>query len=365
MNLIPFAAVLSSDDRAHERTLLQSLLRQLKNLQSDKGAWLHAGSAFYARHDDLLTTHQQAMINLDIAFMLAVEQRLSERSLGPVNREQITRGISMLASEYLAIPGIAEKHPVLIEIFDRHSPMSYDNLRRQSLFAMARSLGIDPTTMDGLSNAEIGAAIKAATVKAYESIFGAGNDESSEERTGHSSGERKPPSAVRVAGSKPTGHSRLREVYRRLVRQLHPDRESDAERRRHKTGLMQKANVAYHGNDLPTLLDLQVEAGLLSVEERGEANERLQVDLIESVRHQLTALKATIRSMKDDVRSQACPLCEFPRRLTPKGLTKVLDRMELELVAELNSAKSCNSAVTSASSFTLTYLVLDRAGALA
>jgi len=51
----------------------------------------------------------------------------------------------------------------------------------------------------------------------------------------------------------------LRDVFRKLVSALHPDREPDAEARERKTLLMQQVNQAYEVNDLLTLLTLQLE----------------------------------------------------------------------------------------------------------
>ncbi|MCC6533913.1 MAG: hypothetical protein IT531_15295 [Burkholderiales bacterium] len=51
----------------------------------------------------------------------------------------------------------------------------------------------------------------------------------------------------------------VREVYRKLVSALHPDREADAAEHRRKTALMQRANRAYERNDLLELLALQIE----------------------------------------------------------------------------------------------------------
>lgn len=49
----------------------------------------------------------------------------------------------------------------------------------------------------------------------------------------------------------------LREVYRRLASQLHPDREPDPAERERKTGLMQRANRAYEAGQLLELLEIQ------------------------------------------------------------------------------------------------------------
>ena len=49
----------------------------------------------------------------------------------------------------------------------------------------------------------------------------------------------------------------LREVYRRLASQLHPDREPDPAERERKTGLMQRVNRAYEAGQLLELLEIQ------------------------------------------------------------------------------------------------------------
>ncbi|OTP66620.1 DnaJ domain protein [Caballeronia sordidicola] len=50
----------------------------------------------------------------------------------------------------------------------------------------------------------------------------------------------------------------IREVYRKLVSALHPDREPDPQERERKTALMQRANQAYSKNSLLQLLELQL-----------------------------------------------------------------------------------------------------------
>lgn len=51
----------------------------------------------------------------------------------------------------------------------------------------------------------------------------------------------------------------LRDVFRKLVSALHPDREPDSAERARKNELMQRVNRAYEANDLLTLLSLQLE----------------------------------------------------------------------------------------------------------
>lgn len=58
----------------------------------------------------------------------------------------------------------------------------------------------------------------------------------------------------------------LQSIYRRLVNAVHPDREADPILRTQKTALMQRINQAYGENDLPQLLALQHELGLMDAQ---------------------------------------------------------------------------------------------------
>lgn len=55
----------------------------------------------------------------------------------------------------------------------------------------------------------------------------------------------------------------VRDIYRKLASELHPDREQDTVERARKTALMQEANQAYAANDLLTLLGLQMQVAQL------------------------------------------------------------------------------------------------------
>ena len=68
----------------------------------------------------------------------------------------------------------------------------------------------------------------------------------------------------------------VREIYRKLASDLHPDRELDEDERLRKTVLMQQANEAYAKSDLLTLLALQLQTAQLDTAALGSlARERL------------------------------------------------------------------------------------------
>lgn len=69
----------------------------------------------------------------------------------------------------------------------------------------------------------------------------------------------------------------IREVYRKLVSALHPDREPDLEERKRKTALMQRVNQAYARKDLLQLLELQLELEQIDAQSiAGLSEDRLQ-----------------------------------------------------------------------------------------
>lgn len=361
MTLAPMLVAQPSADRSKNRLSFKALCQQLLKLRADAAAWEDAGSAFTARHDGLLIAHQGNLMRLEIDFLLAVEQRMTEIRLGFLAQDELVCGIRTLAETYLTLPGAAPYQQELIEIFNRHSRVPYDTMMRRKALAAARQIGLDVSAMDGMGIDEIAAAVAEETEKLFASIFGgfAGDPyadaDSDAGPHGRPASSQHPRSAAR-----PDGHSRLREIYRALVRRLHPDREPEPQRRQQKTELLQQVNDAYRRGDLLALLDLQVDAGLLTAEERAGAHDAFHHDLVASIRKQLRGLRATIQDVKTAIKAAACPLCHLPRRLTPKGLQKALDRMKVDLDAAIDDTSASNSQVATAHADKLVYLLGER-----
>jgi len=115
----------------------------------------------------------------------------------------------------------------------------------------------------------------------------------------------------------------VRQIYRRLASELHPDREPDAERRIRKTALMQQANQAYAASDLLTLLGLQLQVEQLdSATLSGLARERLQQynHLLDEQRQRLQLELAALTA------EFSMHVANDRRRLTPEAVERGLDR---------------------------------------
>ena len=95
----------------------------------------------------------------------------------------------------------------------------------------------------------------------------------------------------------------LREVYRKLVSALHPDREPDAIERKRKTDLMQRVNQAYEKNDLLKLLELQLAIEQIDAAAIANLSE-------ERLKHFNKILREQLRELEEEIFAVQMPLRE-------------------------------------------------------
>ena len=86
----------------------------------------------------------------------------------------------------------------------------------------------------------------------------------------------------------------VREIFRKLARALHPDREPDAALRQRKTQLMQQANQAYAQNDLLTLLSMQLDLEQIDEQHLAGLPDARLLHYNQVLREQLTALQQEV-----------------------------------------------------------------------
>jgi len=86
----------------------------------------------------------------------------------------------------------------------------------------------------------------------------------------------------------------LRDVYRKLVSAVHPDREPDSAERARKNELMQRVNRAYEANDLLTLLGLQLELDQIDAAHLSCLTPQHLAQYTQILREQLASLQAEL-----------------------------------------------------------------------
>lgn len=92
----------------------------------------------------------------------------------------------------------------------------------------------------------------------------------------------------------------LREIYRKLASAVHPDRETDSQRRDAKNALMQRINQAYAANDLLSLFEIQIEIDQLDSDQianlgaqRLRHYNRLLAEQLEQIRTKTRTIEAS------------------------------------------------------------------------
>ena len=94
----------------------------------------------------------------------------------------------------------------------------------------------------------------------------------------------------------------LRDVFRKLVSALHPDREPDTTERARKNQLMQRVNQAYDANDLLTLLELQLEIEQVNAAHLSSTSAERLAHYNQILREQLTRLESELEGVIEPYR---------------------------------------------------------------
>jgi hypothetical protein len=204
-------------------------------------------------------------------------------------------------------------------IFDRHSSMTFQAMKEEEIEELKQDakthMGIDLDDADIKSEEDL-------VERVYEHMKNA---------------EAQSPGHQRAETSDKTAKQFLREIYRKLVSAVHPDREVDAARRAEKTDLMQQINRAYATNDLLTLLEAQLRLELIDPDHVSKISGKRLQQFNRLLAQQLEAATAELRSLQDAFRTDH----DLPhgRAINLQNLRLVTQRRTRELRAHINQQK--------------------------
>lgn len=132
--------------------------------------------------------------------------------------------------------------------------------------------------------------------------------------------------AQQLAEAQQEANRAVRETYRKLASQLHPDREMDGNKRQRKTALMQRANEAYAKNDLLTLLTLQLECEKLDAERLAELPEACIQRFNHALREQIRTLDAEKQEIIDHIAAGLNDSPRFIAQVGPDAIDALFDK---------------------------------------
>lgn len=258
--------------------------------------------------------------DLHVAMLKALDAALNTKGLTKVERNVVLDVILDMAQELVQEGGDAE----VKAIYNKHSPVDFDveeqEIAHNMKSAMEEMFGIHLSDdIDLNSPEELIGQLHEHVAKAHQASL----DEEQERRS------RRKKTAKQIAReeaikveSEQTSLS-IREVYRKLVSALHPDREQDPQERVRKTGLMQRVNQAYEKKNLLQLLELQLELEHIDAHAISGMSEQRLKHFNKILKDQLSELEREILHFEAPLLAQF----QMPgyMRIKPKDVISLLD----------------------------------------
>lgn len=272
------------------------LIAQLREQRQELGLWQACRREYQRRLADEYQPLALRLREKRIAMARLLDRAMQGGALGGRERRKLRAVLSGQLKDLLA----ESPDPDLVLLYDKYAEMGFEDERRQSLETLrkyaAETLGVD--------------------VGAY------GGEESPDDFADwiEDQVDAAPRMPVRATAA---GDGAVREIYRKLVSEIHPDREADPIEQAKKTGLMQRANRAYSAGDLLTLLELQLGSEQIDATRlAGLADERL--------RRYVRVLEEQSRALRDELARLVEPFALAGGRAAARGLTRNAVRRRLD-----------------------------------
>lgn len=310
-----------------------SLLQRIRKQREVLNDWELARSACGQRYSEEVLPAQRQLHQSLVALLLQLDAKAGTK-LAKADKEFLSEYISDMAWDALQETEDAAEQAMLKDIFTRHCGEDYDAdmqaqqlQEKQMLQNMVRNLFDVEVGLDELDNPDAMIAKLEQEMQArMQSGSAAPLDSESApdfaQEQGRPKRGRKKPSTRELKAQEEAKQTSLsvREIYRKLASELHPDRAADGMERERKTALMQRVNQAYAANDLLQLLELQIECEQIDAADLASVSaERMQ--------HYIKVLNAQLASLKQAaVEQEMAAAMDFHLPLrqsyTPKKLLK-------------------------------------------
>jgi ATP-dependent Lon protease len=313
--LISLKIAKSRTPRSPEHQRFEQLLRQVERARAQLVAWRENQSRFRQGYTarvlparaELNATRREWVIGLDAVFSRKGWTKTERLTLDHIVRTQTLELLEELGPD-----------DELRAIYERHSDVTLEQEQERELElarAMAeRMTGLDFGEEDIATEEELFARVRAAMDERAQAMNAEPKDSNQRKKT---AAQIKRESEVALATQS------IREIYRRLVSNLHPDREPDAERRAKKNDLMQRVNQAYEANDLLTLLEVQLEIEQIDAEDLANASAERLLQYNKVLTEQLREIKDELTAAEDSFRIEFA----IEDRINPHRLLDHIERM--------------------------------------
>jgi hypothetical protein len=244
----------ASGPASRVRKQFNTLIKKLETARLQLAAWEEAMPAVLAEAEREFRPLTIAYCERQRAWVLLLDQMSMHKSMGKKDRAKLAGLICPMALALLDDDGDAE----LKEIYNRQSGGDFDA-------EAAEDGALFKDMVENITGVQVDTDVDLRSPEAvFEALAAQMRRAASQEPQASQARSARPKAAAlarerRQAAEADKLKQSVREIFRKLASQLHPDREPDGAERERKTRLMQRVNVAYAANDLLGLLELQLE----------------------------------------------------------------------------------------------------------
>ena len=251
---------------------------------------------------------------LQVDMVLALDRALDRHKLTKPERRFVAEVICDVLEPLVA----ASDDAALKALYNKHSGMDFDAQEAAEAKGMqevmSKVFGIEIDEAAGVSSPQDVMDQVQKHIEKEQLLEMAREDGAQERRSQRKkTAKQQAREEKQKADSEQTSQS-IREVYRKLVSALHPDRESDPVERARKTGLMQRVNQAYDKKDLLLLLELQLELEHIDAAAIANLSEERLKHFNKILKDQLAELELEIAHVEEPLRH----MFDLPRYLVLK-----------------------------------------------
>jgi hypothetical protein len=249
-----------------------------------------------SEHAPLIETFRALQAKIVRVFDKALDRKGLTKS-----EQNVLRQLICEMAEHLIVDTDSEE---LKAIYNKHSGSDFDAEEEAAVDSMKAAIekmyGVDLGAMGNSADLNSPEDILAHLQEQMESESQLREEEKEKHETRRKTAKQLAKEAKLKAEADQTSLS-IREVYRKLVSALHPDREPDTKERERKTGLMQRVNQAYEKKDLLQLLELQLELEQIDAATIANLSE-------DRLKHFNKILQDQLTELQDEIEYEEMPL---------------------------------------------------------
>lgn len=312
-----------------EQKRFNLLLLKIEKARARLTVWQENMPLFAQAHAHRVAPLEAALMVERRAWLNELDTAAGQTGWTRSERETLSEIILDLAAMLIEITPDEDEIPALKAVFNKHSEVDFDSEEQQGLQAMKGLFeamsGLDLGDDDVASEDELmQRAEEQMRAREGRAEQGAEHGAAMHGGTARNSSARRPSKAQLKRDEEARQVTQtVREVFRKLASELHPDRATDDADRSARTAMMQRVNRAYEANNLLALLELQLE--IEQVDRDHIANAPAQ-----RIRHFNKLLAEQLQELEQELVDTELRFCAQyfvfdDRRIDPAKLTRVLD----------------------------------------